>query len=120
MLTLRRVVPALTVLYWLALFVATHLPAGRLPIVPVTDKTLHFVTYAILAAGMCLSLHLMHRSDAVLPVLIIGLAYGAIDEWLQIPVGRTCEIADWYADAAGVAAGVIVMSLILRFAQPRP
>lgn len=35
---------------------------------------------------------------------IIGL-YGALDELLQIPVGRSCEFGDWVADVLGASLG---------------
>jgi VanZ family protein len=54
-------------------------------------------------------------------VLVLGilLAYGAADEWTQLLVNRSCELADWYADAAGAAAGVVAVSLLVWLASPR-
>jgi VanZ family protein len=39
------------------------------------------------------------------------LTYGAIDELLQIPVGRVCSLGDWLADAAGVAT-VVALAVV--------
>jgi VanZ family protein len=108
-----RICWALTAVYWLGLFIITHIPAPRLPYVPVTDKTAHFVSYALLAIALSISLTLSGRSNVAVIVLALLLLYGAIDEWLQIPVNRSCELADWYADAAGAAAGVVIARLIL-------
>lgn len=99
-----------TIVYWIALFAATHVPAFRLPPVPVTDKTGHFVAYALLAIGLTLALRLggPPRPDAEIKVIAILLAYGAFDELTQILVNRSCEMADWYADAAGAATGALL------------
>lgn len=101
-------------LYWCALFTATHIPAPRLPPIPVTDKTAHFVSYGLLAIALSVSFVLSRRKHPAVLVLGIMLSYGAIDEWTQIPVHRSCEIADWYADGAGSAAGVVVARLLTR------
>jgi VanZ family protein len=106
----------MTILWWLTMFAGTHIPAPRLPRVPVNDKTIHTVMYGLLAASLMVSLHL---SDKLKPgtgitVLAILLAYGAIDEWTQILVNRSCELADWHADAAGAGVAVVVVTLILR------
>src|SRR5262249_5653508 len=100
----------------MALFAATHVPAYRLPIVPVTDKTIHTVSYGLLAIALMVTLHLRGKLTAGtgITVLAILLAYGAIDEWTQIPVGRSCELADWYADAAGAAVAVVCVTLAWR------
>lgn len=113
---LARIAPWLTALYWIALFAATHVPAYRLPPVPVTDKTAHTVTYGLLAIALMVTLHLRGRLNGGtgITVLAILLAYGAIDEWTQIPVGRSCELADWFADAAGAATAVVLVTLALR------
>jgi VanZ family protein len=107
---LRRVVLGCTIAYWIGLFTLTHLPALPPAIVPANDKTAHFVGYLVLAGLLFASMRLSGRRDAAVIVLTIGLAYGAIDEWLQIPVGRSCEMADWYADAAGVAVATVLSS----------
>jgi len=107
-----------TIVFWCGLFIATHLPPARVPVLPVSDKTEHLVSYATLALGLFTSITLMRRRDAggraqlAIRVLAICLAYGAIDEWTQIPVGRSCELADWYADAAGAGTMMVVATLV--------
>ena len=86
--------------------------ALRLPYIPVTDKTAHFVSYFLLAAGISIAMMLQHRRNIPVTVLAIALAYGAIDEWTQIPVHRSCELADWYADAAGASTAVVLTSIL--------
>jgi VanZ family protein len=109
------VVLAATVLYWLVLFVLTHLPAARLPVVRVTDKTIHFATYAGLALLLFTTLSTLRRgwgrAEVAVAVLGICLSYAAVDEWTQIPFGRDCEMADWYADTAGAGTAVVAATL---------
>lgn len=110
-----RICWVLTILYWCGLFGLTHLPAPRLPYIPVTDKTAHTVSYSLLAAGLFTALYLGgRRRPTEIAILVLGtlLAYGAIDEWTQIPVGRSCEMADWNADAAGAAMTVVLATLV--------
>jgi len=111
------------ILYWAALFCATHIPAPRLPPIPVTDKTAHLVSYGVLAMLLHLALFRADRSrsstDVAMLVLTILLAYGAIDEWTQIPVGRSCELADWYADAAGASIAMVMVTLVARIRSSR-
>jgi VanZ family protein len=101
--------------YWLALFVATHLPrnAPRLPGNP-PDKLLHFAAYAGLGALVATVLHLAigrltlrHLGMAWLAIA----AYGALDEWTQVSVGRDASIGDWLADVIGAAIGVGLFSV---------
>jgi VanZ family protein len=107
-----------TIVYWVVLFAGTHAPALTLSRVPVTDKTIHFVMYALLGAALMVSLSVSGRlkSTSAVTVLAILLAYGAVDEWTQaLPfINRSCEMADWHADAAGAAVAVVLMSLVLR------
>ena len=107
-----------TIVFWCGLFIATHLPPGRVPVLPVSDKTEHLVSYGALALGLFTSITLVRRrrdaggrAQVAIGVLAICLAYGAIDEWTQIPVGRSCELADWYADAAGAGTMMVVATL---------
>lgn len=113
---LARIAWGMTIVYWLVIFGGTHIPAGKLPPPPVTDKTIHTVMYGLLAIAVMVSLHLGGKlqSGTGITVLAILLAYGAIDEWTQILVNRSCELADWYADAAGAAVGVVIVTLVLR------
>ena len=108
----------LAIFYWLLLFTATHIPGSRLPPVRVSDKTIHFVAYARLAASLMICLRISGRlkSTSAVGVLALLLAYGAIDEWTQaLPfIHRSCELADWHADAAGAAVAVVFCSWVLR------
>lgn len=105
---------SLTALYWTALFTSTHLPPSRLPHMSVSDKFLHFTSYTFLAMSVyvCLSLSIPCLKRTAIYSIVILWTYGAIDELLQIPVGRTCDIKDWLADATGTLLAVLVMTLV--------
>jgi VanZ family protein len=108
----------IAIAYWVGLFTLTHVPAQQLPRVPVKDKTAHLIGYALLASGIMISLRLSGRlrAGSGVTVLAILLAYGAVDEWTQaLPfINRSCELADWYADAAGASVAVVICSWMLR------
>ena len=101
---------ALLVLYWLALFVGTHVPRGPHELLPknVSDKLLHLTAYGGLAFLICLNWSLRRplgwRQGAIVLALLAG--FGALDEVTQIPVGRDCDLFDWTADVTGATAGV--------------
>ena len=112
---LARIAWGMTILYWLTIFGGTHIPAPKLP-PTISDKTIHTVMYGLLAISLMVSLHLSGKLNpgTGITVLAICLAYGAIDEWTQLLVNRSCELADWYADAAGAGVGVVLVTLIVR------
>jgi len=117
-----KILWSITGIYWCALFVATHIPAKRLPKIKVNDKLEHFTAY--LGLGLLLYISLWTSRPTWrrlwLIVLGIGMAYGAIDEWLQaIPfIKRTCSLADWFADVSGLAIAVTLLAY-LRFARTK-
>ena len=56
----------------------------------------------------------------LLKLYALILAYAAVDEWLQIPVGRTAEWGDWLADAVGALTGLLLGTLVIgRVRRPR-
>jgi VanZ family protein len=101
---------ALLVVYWLAMFVGTHVPLAPQAIFPknVSDKLLHLTAYGGLAFLICLNWSLRRplgwRQAAIVLALVAG--FGALDEVTQIPVGRDCDLVDWTADVTGATVGV--------------
>jgi VanZ family protein len=77
------------------------------PEVPGIDKVEHFAAYAVL--GWLLA-RAADRSALSLAVgLALGVLYGASDEIHQMFVpGRSPDVMDWVADAAGVLAATFV------------
>lgn len=108
-------------LYWLAIFVATHLP--KLPesvdLSQVSDKSLHYGAYAGLAFLLSASLGVNGWSwgRAGLVLGVAGL-YGAVDEVLQIPVNRHADVLDWQADMVGAGTGILVYTLLRAACWP--
>jgi VanZ family protein len=109
---------AALVVYWLTLFIATHAP--RLPhfhVVTYADKIAHFVGYAglsFLAAVVMLRRSRWSRRNALL-LLGAVMAYGVLDELMQIPIpGRNADVADWISDCLGAMTGIILFRLVQK------
>lgn len=106
-------------LFWLALFIATHVPPASKSVVPENgrDKIAHYLGYAILATLVATTWQLaggqLNRRHLTLAWLVI-VVYGALDELTQIPVGRDCDIWDWTADAIGTATGLLLFVTLRR------
>ena len=82
----------------------TDLPTG-------SDKLAHGGLYLIL--GLCLGWG-KRSTGSSLPwvmILLIGVGYGALDEWHQnfVP-GRDVSVGDWVADGVGVVLGLVLFS----------
>lgn len=114
----RHFLWALLAIYWIAIAVATHIPADQLPKTPTGDKTAHFVAYAVLALLLQLSFYAgKHRNGTSVLTLGICIVYAAIDEWTQQFVNRYTDIEDFYADVAGAACTVVALSIIRRWVK---
>jgi VanZ family protein len=121
---LQRLLWTLTFIYWSIIFALTHTPAQHLPKVKLNDKYEHLLAYGALGGLLFCSLWASRpaRRGIALTVLMIGMAYGAVDEWLQaLPfVHRDCSLADWFADVAGISIAVVVLSYLRRRLSTRP
>lgn len=103
--------------YWLMMFLGTHLPVQQVvEKLPASDKHLHLIAYVLLGAALpwwsSSSTGSQWRRAAWMYLLL--LTYAAIDEWLQIPVGRSAEWGDWLADAAGASIGILAGTWLKR------
>ena len=101
-------------IYWLS-----SLPTVPAPEVPYIDKVAHFGAYGVLGALLAFA---AHRSRVPLAAaVVLGVLYGASDEIHQMYVpGRSADVLDWCADAAGVlAAAYLYTRWRLRRAGPR-
>jgi VanZ family protein len=105
--------------FWLLAFIATHLPKVPQSLKPVSDKTLHTLSFTILAGLLSWVLHNRVRGTVRhgAAVLMIIAIYGALDELLPIPVGRHCDFYDWIADMLGGIAGMALYHIANRAAQ---
>jgi VanZ family protein len=108
---LRFGVVALT-LYWLAIFVGTHLPAGSSISPRGNDKVMHFSAYFLLGLLLCYvttSERLWQRFGLIAAG---AMAYAAMDEATQALVpGRYPDPLDFAADSAGVLSAIGVYLL---------
>jgi len=123
----RRAVIGLLGLYWLAMFVGTHIPV-TLKVGQGGDKALHFLAYMGLAFLMSLVIggrRPTWRTFAL--VLLATLVYAGFDEFSQLLVGRNCDFWDWVADFMGTGLGlfgywvvaVIYQSCLLAGNRPK-
>lgn len=120
---LRRTCWLLTAVYWAGIFVLTHLPPATLRehVPRIWDKLAHFLAYFFLAVllGAALVLTFPRRRGIPAWVLLIGLAYGVVDELLQPFVRRDATLLDWVADAVGVWTAVKLLWMLQRFVAAR-
>lgn len=105
-----------TVLLMLAMFVATHFPAGSMPHqVALFDKLVHCLVYMTLTFSALTSWELtigQLRPHHYFTVWLVGTLYGAFDEVTQIPVGRHADVNDWFFDVAGIVLGLTAYRLL--------
>ena len=103
-----RVATILLVVFWAAMFAGTHMPRVPMPHVSNVDKFFHFGGFAGLAFLMAWAIPTQHGRPRwnVLVAALASVGYAAVDEFSQIPVGRTADVLDWLADTAGVTAGL--------------
>ena len=115
-------------LYWVTLFVMTHLPpeilfnhfsAADKYLDEGGDKTMHLLAYAGLAFLFASWLWIRRVEDRRLWKItgVVLCSYAILDELLQIPFRRTADLGDCIADWAGVVLGslcFLVVRLLLE------
>ncbi len=115
----RRSIPfwILLISYWGILFYFTHLK-GLVVTMRGGDKMAHYLAYGLLGGLLYLALwtNSPPSRDLAFKILVIGMCYGALDEWTQaLPwFQRTCDFVDWCADCAGLATAAVGMRMIQR------
>ncbi len=105
------------VVYWLALFAGTHLPAmPQVVPVSISDKLMHVLAYAGLSFLLAMVFAERRPIALVLYMQLLALVaiYGVVDEVLQTLVGRDCELGDWVADVIGAGVGLACFHLIVQ------
>jgi VanZ family protein len=122
-MALIRVTTIVLGVYWLALFVATHLPSRALPSMG-SDKFYHVAAFGGLGFLLSWAMSLAVRSSRkqVVLVLVIAALYASFDEWSQrFVAGRQPDVADFVADMCGTALGLlcfVILRTILARAMP--
>jgi VanZ family protein len=107
-----RIVGVTLVAYWAALFWGTHGPAPDLTgLPPYSDKWLHFLGYAGLSflLGAWFASRKGMRARVMVTVFIVTIIYAALDETLQLFVGRHADIYDGLVDALGSSVGLLLL-----------
>ena len=103
--------------YWPGIFILAHIPIPQLVYkAGVSDKSLHFLAYLILAFLLWFAISpnkkVNWRRAAVWWVLLVVVWYGVADELLQGYVGRSCDVMDFFANLVGTFAGLILFSFL--------
>ena len=83
-------------------------PAGALP--SGSDKVIHFLAYL----GLACLLGLFRGPEKWVSSFVIIAIFAVADELLQIPVGRSCDVADGLADWLGAAVGTALAAGLYR------
>ena len=110
---LRRWSGVVLLVYLTALVTGTHLPHPE-DLIPIegNDKLLHFGAYCGLAFLMATWRQTSRPVTryALLAIWSLAAFTGIVDELTQMLPGinRHCEFADWLADIAGAACGLLV------------
>jgi VanZ family protein len=117
----KRISLAVLAVYWIALFVGTHVPRLQPPPpLAQSDKWLHFTAFAVLSALFAWnwSLRAAFGWRERLAAVAILAVYGALDEFTQSYVSRDANIHDWYADLAGILVGLAALVVARRLFRP--
>jgi len=116
LLNRRRLAVVPVLIYWPTIFVLTHIPIPELVRrASVSDKTLHFVAYIILAFLLWFAVSpgkkANWRKAAVWLIVLVSALYSLVDEWYQGVVGRNADVMDFAANFAGALTGLILLSI---------
>jgi len=90
-----------------------------------SDKTLHFIAFGVLA-WLCWRALRELRRDAPVWVPLFGgftasvLCGGLLELWQGLLSYRSCEFLDWVADALGALLAVVLTGVVWRFSRVRP
>jgi len=104
--------------FWVALFVAMHVPVPSANPLPIRhgDKVLHFGLYFLLAylGGRYLRATGRLSLTRLLVWAVTYCTYGALDEWLQQFVKRGMSLSDWVWDVIGVLVATAILATTRR------
>jgi VanZ family protein len=101
--------------WWGLMFLGTHLPVLPHPHVRMSDKLQHCGAYlglSFLLLGV-LRAYWPRSLKTFLTPILIGAAYGAVDELTQLLVpNRYAELLDWAADVTGLFLGAAAFAIV--------
>jgi VanZ family protein len=104
-----RLAVAVLAVYWLALFVGTHLPTA-LDLSPrINDKIKHFSAFFLLGGLLCYITNSPRSLRRFSTIGLVGMAYAGLDEFTQqfVP-GRYPDTLDFVADSAGLWTAIVL------------
>ena len=117
----RKVILVILILMWTGAFTATHIPARYIPgqIASIGDIPLHGIGFLGLSSWFILTVTAFGIKPVlrILLVLLVMMAYGAVDEYTQQFFGRSTELKDWLTDVTATVVSVIVWETILFLAK---
>ena len=113
----RRISIILLALYWPVLIFFAHMPVpDSVRGAHVSDKSLHFQAYLVLAFLVWFSIKphekVNWRKFPVWLVLLGLTAYGGIDEVIQGHIGRSCDMMDLVTNILGITACLFLLTYI--------
>jgi VanZ family protein len=105
-----------TIFFTVLIFVLSSIPKLRPPVLIITikDVWVHFLEYLIFAYFLQRSCRNLYgsRLDVVILGIVLGILYGASDEFHQLFVkNRTAALPDFFADSFGVLFGTAIFVL---------
>lgn len=112
----QKLIILLLLIYWPFIFILAHIPIPQLVRkAGVSDKIIHFVAYLVLVFLLWFAISpgrkVNWRRASAWWVLVVMVCYGVIDELLQgVIASRSCDAMDFFADLAGVLAGLILFT----------
>lgn len=116
---LKKVATPAAAIYWLALYVGTHIPNPEMLIgAHVSDKVLHFSAYFGLYLVLAVRIRILSDAWPTMRQTIILAAmtslYSAFDEITQgIPIiNRHPDLMDAVADCSGVVSAILVIGIV--------
>jgi len=120
-----RLATIVLVIYWIALFTGTHMPAPPDMGIRVSDKIQHFTAFfglATLLYWVVPARRNVIRKVAI--VLVVAIGYAAFDEWTQrFSPRRTVDIRDFLTNVSGIMTATLVYvisrAIWLRLRRPR-
>ena len=81
----------------------------------INDKVVHLGLFSVLGGALAWGAWKSGRGVTPVLFLVLGFAYGALDEWHQSFVpGRDPSVGDFLADCAGVLLGFFFLRSILK------
>jgi VanZ family protein len=101
---------------WTSAFVATHIPAGKVPDTGMQDTSLHLVGFLGLAGVFWFALAAYGNATRrrILIVIVTMMIYGALDEYTQAYFHRDTSASDWLMDVLGTLCAVALLEAISR------